>query len=86
MKQEQNRLMKGLNLRNLQVLQGASSLNTVALTGESAPRPVKEGDTVLSGCVNIQGVLRVRVNHRNLQELQVPWSLQELPLKRFFRI
>ena len=43
------------------VLQGASSLNTVALTGESAPRPVKEGDAVLSGCVNIQGVLRVRV-------------------------
>ena len=45
------------------VLQGASSLNTVALTGESAPRPVKEGDAVLSGCVNIQGVLRVRVTH-----------------------
>ncbi|MBR3739218.1 MAG: cadmium-translocating P-type ATPase [Clostridia bacterium] len=45
------------------VLQGASSLNTVALTGESAPRPVKEGDQVLSGCVNIQGVLRVRVTH-----------------------
>ncbi len=43
------------------VLQGASSLNTVALTGESAPRPVREGDAVLSGCVNIQGVLRVRV-------------------------
>ena len=45
------------------VLQGASSLNTVALTGESAPRPVKEGDAVLSGCVNLQGVLRVRVTH-----------------------
>ena len=45
------------------VLQGASSLNTVALTGESAPRPVKEGDAVLSGCVNIQGVLRVQVTH-----------------------
>ena len=45
------------------VLQGSSSLNTVALTGESAPRPVKEGDQVLSGCVNIQGVLRVRVTH-----------------------
>ncbi len=45
------------------VLQGASSLNTVALTGESAPRPVKEGDAVLSGCVNNQGVLRVKVTH-----------------------
>ena len=46
-----------------EVVQGASSLNTVALTGESAPRAVKEGDAVLSGCVNIQGLLRVRVTH-----------------------
>ena len=45
------------------VLEGKSSLNTLALTGESAPRSVGEGDQVLSGCVNIQGVLRVRVNH-----------------------
>ena len=45
------------------VLEGKSSLNTLALTGESAPRSVGEGDQVLSGCVNIQGMLRVRVNH-----------------------
>ena len=42
------------------VLEGASSLDTVALTGESVPRDVKVGDGVLSGCVNLSGVLRVR--------------------------
>ena len=40
---------------------GSSSLNTMALTGESAPRDVQPGDGVLSGCVNLTGVLRVRV-------------------------
>ena len=45
------------------VLEGESSLNTVALTGESAPRAVKPGDMVLSGCVNGQGLLRVEVTH-----------------------
>lgn len=43
------------------VEEGASSLNTVALTGESMPRDVAKGDTVASGCVNINGLLRVRV-------------------------
>ena len=43
------------------VTDGASNLNTVALTGESAPRGVKSGDEVLSGCVNISGVLKIRV-------------------------
>ena len=43
------------------VIEGASSLNTVALTGESVPRDVKEGDTILSGCVNLSGLLKVRV-------------------------
>ena len=42
------------------VLEGASSLDTVALTGESVPREVAEGDAILSGCVNQSGVLRVR--------------------------
>ena len=42
------------------VLEGASSLDTVALTGESVPRSVAPGDEVLSGCVNLSGVLRVR--------------------------
>lgn len=43
------------------ITDGTSSLNTVALTGESAPRGVKTGDEVLSGCVNISGVLKIRV-------------------------
>lgn len=42
------------------VTEGASSLNTVALTGESMPRPVAAGDAVASGCVNIDGLLRIR--------------------------
>ena len=43
------------------VLEGASSLNTVALTGESMPRDVSAGMEVISGCVNLSGVLRVQV-------------------------
>ena len=43
------------------VLEGNSSLDTVALTGESVPRSIREGDEILSGCVNLSGVLRVKV-------------------------
>lgn len=43
------------------VLTGASLLDTSALTGESVPREVMEGDSVLSGCVNLNGVLTVKV-------------------------
>ena len=42
------------------VLEGHTSLNTVALTGESAPRDVAEGDEVVSGCVNLSGLIKVR--------------------------
>ena len=42
------------------VVEGSSSLNTVALTGEALPRDAKEGDEVLSGCVNINGLLKIR--------------------------
>lgn len=42
------------------VIEGETSLNTVALTGESMPRTITVGDEVISGCVNIQGVIRVR--------------------------
>ena len=42
------------------VLEGHSNLDTVALTGESVPRSIHEGDEILSGCVNLSGVLRVR--------------------------
>lgn len=43
------------------VIDGVSSLNTVALTGESVPRAVGVGDDALSGCINVSGVLRVKV-------------------------
>ncbi|MEE0517803.1 MAG: heavy metal translocating P-type ATPase, partial [Anaerovoracaceae bacterium] len=43
------------------IIEGSSSLNTAALTGESLPRDVAEGDDILSGCVNLKGVLTVEV-------------------------
>ena len=42
------------------IVEGASTLNTAALTGESLPRDVQSGDEVISGCVNMSGLLRVR--------------------------
>ena len=43
-----------------QIIEGASSLDTAALTGESRPRDVKAGDDIISGCINLTGVLKVR--------------------------
>ena len=43
------------------VKEGTSSVDTVALTGESVPRKIEAGDEILSGCVNLSGVLRVKV-------------------------
>ncbi|MBQ4367012.1 MAG: cadmium-translocating P-type ATPase [Muribaculaceae bacterium] len=45
-----------------EIIEGASALDTVALTGESLPRQVAVGDNVASGCVNLSGVLRVRTS------------------------
>lgn len=42
------------------VVSGVASLNTSALTGESMPRDVKEGDEIISGCINMTGVLKIR--------------------------
>ena len=42
------------------IIEGRTALNTVALTGESVPREVAEGDEIISGCVNLSGVVRVR--------------------------
>ena len=42
------------------VVSGSASLNTSALTGESLPRDVKEGDEIISGCIDMSGVLKVR--------------------------
>lgn len=43
------------------IIEGSTSLNTVALTGETMPREVAEDDEVISGCVNLSGVIKVRV-------------------------
>ncbi len=43
------------------VIEGTSSVDTVAISGESVPRKIAEGDDIFSGCVNLGGVLRVRV-------------------------
>ena len=43
------------------VVEGSSTLNTVALTGESMPRSVAKGDAIFSGCINREGLLRVKV-------------------------
>lgn len=43
------------------VIEGDSNLDTVALTGESVPRAIHTGDTIVSGCINLTGLLRVRV-------------------------
>ena len=43
-----------------EVIEGVSSLDTAALTGESRPRDVKAGDDIISGCINLTGVLKVR--------------------------
>lgn len=45
-----------------QVIEGTSSLNTIALTGESMPREVTVGNEIASGCINLSGVLRVRTS------------------------
>lgn len=42
------------------IVEGATSLNTIALTGESCPREVEEKDEVVSGCINLTGVIRVK--------------------------
>lgn len=44
------------------ILDGVSTLNTAALTGESLPRDVQPGDAVISGCINQSGLLRIQVN------------------------
>lgn len=43
-----------------EVIEGESSLNTVALTGEALPRDVKTGDMIVSGCINLVGVLKIK--------------------------
>ena len=46
-----------------EIVEGSTSLDTVALTGESMPRDATVGDNIISGCVNLSGVVRARVTH-----------------------
>ena len=46
-----------------EIVEGSTSLDTVALTGESVPRDATVGDNIISGCVNLSGVIRARVTH-----------------------
>lgn len=46
-----------------EIVEGSTSLDTVALTGESVPRNATVGDNIISGCVNLSGVVRARVTH-----------------------
>lgn len=46
------------------IIEGSSALNTVALTGESVPKEVSAEDEIISGCINISGVLKVRVTKK----------------------
>ena len=57
------------------IIEGSSSINTVALTGESAPGDVSVGDSVMSGCVNLTGLLRIKVS-REFQESTVSKILE----------
>lgn len=57
------------------VLEGSSSVNTSALTGESLPREVTAGEEVISGCVNLSGLLRVQVS-RSFEESTVSKILE----------
>ena len=44
-----------------EIIEGTSTLDTVALTGESIPKKVAANDPILSGCINLSGMIRVRV-------------------------
>lgn len=62
------------------VVEGVSTLNTSALTGESLPRDVREGDEIISGCVNLTGLLTIRTT-KEFGESTVPrfWTWWRTP-------
>ena len=70
------------------VVEGSSSLNTAALTGESVPRDVVSGDEIISGCINLTGVLRIRTTKAfgestvsKILELVENASSREIPIR-----
>ena len=72
------------------VLEGSSLLDTSSLTGESVPHSVREGDEVISGCVNGSGTLKVRVTREyedstvsRILELVENASIRKAPVENF---
>ena len=72
------------------IVEGASTLNTAALTGESLPRDVRSGDEVISGCVNMTGLLKVRTTKEfgestvsKILDLVENSSLKKAPVENF---
>lgn len=72
------------------ILDGVSNIDTAALTGESLPLDVKEGDHVLAGCINLQGILKLKVERVYAQsevarilELVEQASSKKAPLEKF---
>ena len=68
------------------IVEGASTLNTSALTGESLPREAAEGDEVISGCVNMSGVLHIRTTKAFGEYPGSGGELQheEIPIREFY--
>ena len=72
------------------IVEGTSALNTAALTGESLPRDVRSGDEVISGCVNMTGLLKVRTTKEfgestvsKILDLVENSSLKKSPVENF---
>ena len=66
------------------IVEGTSTLNTSALTGESLPRDAKAGDEIVSGCINMTGVLKIRTTEgiRGVHGLQDSGSGGECQLQK----
>ena len=72
------------------ILEGSSTLNTAALTGESIPRDTKAGDEIISGCINMTGVLKIRTTKEfgestvsRILDLVGKCQLQKITVRRF---
>ncbi len=67
------------------IVEGTASLNTSALTGESLPRDVKEGDEIISGCIDMSGVLKIRTTKafgESTVSGSLIWSRTPVPANR----
>ena len=59
-----------------EVVEGKSSLDTKALTGESLPRDLREGEEILSGCINLNGVIKIKVNQKNMGRINCKQNIR----------